>query len=191
MTNEGLKEPFIDSEYSFKIVLIGDKMVGKTSLITRFVFDKFQGRYMGTIGLNVSTKNITIDINNNKYLVHLVIYDLASEETFEDLFEPFSRGASGAIFVFDLTRKNTLESIEDWRIRLQKLTEGAINTNIYLIGNKLDLKELREIKDEGQMYAKEHNMINYIETSAKDNLNIDEAFKEITQKILFDAIKNN
>ena len=172
-------------EYIFKIVLIGDKMVGKTSLINRYVHDSFQGRYMGTIGLNVSTKDFKIQLNGQDYEIHLLIYDLASEETFEDLFGPFARGSNGAIFVFDLTRKNTLESIDDWVSRLNKLTSTNILKNSILIGNKSDLKDFREvINEEGIEKANSHNMIEYQETSAKDNAFVIEAFEKITRKVL-------
>lgn len=178
------------NEYIFKIVLIGDKMVGKTSVINRYVHDRFQGRYMGTIGLNVSTKDLKIEYKGNSYIIHLLIYDLASEETFEDLFGPFARGASGAIFVFDLTRKNTLESIDDWIARLNKLTTNSIVPNSILIGNKSDLQEFREVsKEEGVEKAKSFDMIQYEEVSAKNNEFVEAVFSLITQKILEENLK--
>lgn len=178
------------NEYIFKLVLIGDKMVGKTSVINRYVHDRFQGRYMGTIGLNVSTKDLEMTLNNKKYIIHLLIYDLASEETFEDLFGPFSKGASGAIFVFDLTRKNTLESIDDWVLRLNKLTSTNIISSSILIGNKSDLQDFREVqKEEGTEKATEFNMIEYEEVSAKNNSYIEEVFLKITNKILENNLK--
>ena len=165
-------------------------MVGKTSLINRYVHDRFQGRYMGTIGLNVSTKDFNMTYNNKNYEIHLLIYDLASEETFEDLFGPFSKGASGAIFVFDLTRKNTLESIDDWISRLNKLTTTNIIPNSILIGNKSDLQDFREVsKEEGSEKASNYNMLEYQETSAKDNSHVAEVFLKITKKILETNLK--
>ena len=178
-------------EFIFKIVLIGDKMVGKTSLINRYVHDRFQGRYMGTIGLNVSTKDLSIEHNGVMYDIHLLIYDLASEETFEDLFGPFSKGASGAIFVFDITRKNTLESIDDWMTRLNKLTSTELNSTSILIGNKSDLTEFREVNNsEGKQKAQDLNMIDFEEASAKNNSFVEPAFTLITQKILKENIKD-
>lgn len=172
-------------EFIFKIVLIGDKMVGKTSLINRYVHDRFQGRYMGTIGLNVSTKDLKMKLNGKTYEIHLLIYDLASEETFEDLFGPFSRGASGAIFVFDLTRKNTFESIDDWRERLHKLTNTDLSSTSILIGNKSDLQDFREVDSpEGTNKAATLKMIAYQEASAKNSNYVEEAFTQITQNIL-------
>ena len=119
------------------------------------------------------------------------MFDLASEETFEDLFGPFSKGASGAIFVFDITRKNTLESIDDWMTRLNKLTASTLNTTSILIGNKSDLQEFREVNDsEGKKKAQELNMITYEEASAKNNSFVEPAFISITQKILKENIKD-
>ena len=177
-------------EFIFKLVLIGDKMVGKTSVINRYVHDRFQGRYMGTIGLNVSTKDLEIQLNGKHYTIHLLIYDLASEETFEDLFGPFSKGASGAIFVFDLTRKNTLESIDDWASRLNKLTTESIISSSILIGNKSDLEDFREVqKTEGKEKASSLSMIEYEEVSAKNNQYIEDVFLKITNKILQNNLK--
>ncbi len=180
----------MSEEFIFKIVLIGDKMVGKTSLINRYVHDRFQGRYMGTIGLNVSTKDLQIEYNGKEYKIHLLIYDLASEETFEDLFGPFARGSSGAIFVFDLTRKNTLESIDDWATRLYKLTSSNLSATSILIGNKSDLEDFREVTtEEGKQKAEQLNMIAFEEVSAKNNQFVEIAFQTIIQKILKENIK--
>lgn len=165
-------------------------MVGKTSLINRYVHDRFQGRYMGTIGLNVSTKEFKIKQNGKTYAINLLIYDLASEETFEDLFGPFARGSNGAIFVFDLTRKNTLESIDDWATRLNKLTSTDLTATSILLGNKSDLKDFREVDDEeGKKKAENLHMIDYQSVSAKDSLYVDTAFEEIIQKIIKENIK--
>jgi small GTP-binding protein len=179
----------MSEEFIFKIVLIGDKMVGKTSLINRFVHGGFQGRYMGTIGLNVSTKDMIITSDDNEtYNIHLLIYDLASEESFEDLFGPFAKGANGAIFVCDTTRKNTLHSIDDWVSRLDSLTR-IINNSI-LVGNKSDLSDFREINlQDGKDKSKAYNMIDYAETSAKDDLFVEEAFLKITKSILQNNLK--
>lgn len=179
-------------EFIFKLVLIGDKMVGKTSLINRYVHDRFQGRYMGTIGLNVSTKDLKMEFNGKTYDVHLLIYDLASEETFEDLFGPFSRGANGAIFVFDLTRKNTFDSIDDWVARLNKLTNSTLNSTSILIGNKSDLQDFREVTNaEGKQKCQTLTMIGYEEASAKNSTFVEEAFTTITKKILEVNLSNN
>ena len=165
-------------------------MVGKTSLINRYVHDRFQGRYMGTIGLNVSSKDLMMKLNGKSYDVHLLIYDLASEETFEDLFGPFSRGASGAIFVFDLTRKNTFDSIEDWQSRLHKLTSSDLSSTSILIGNKSDLEDFREVDSpEGTNKAATLKMISYQEASAKNSSFVEEAFEIITANILRANIK--
>ena len=191
ITNELKLDDTMPEEYIFKIVLIGDKMVGKTSLINRYVHDSFQGRYMGTIGLNVSTKDFKLTFQNKPYEIHLLIYDLASEETFEDLFGPFSKGSNAAIFVFDLTRKNTLESIDEWVSRLNKLTTDNIISNSILIGNKSDLKDFREVtNDEGNDKVKFHNMIEYQETSAKDNAFVAQSFEKIVQNILEHDLKS-
>ncbi len=179
-------------EFIFKLVLIGDKMVGKTSLINRFVHDSFQGRYMGTIGLNVSTKDLKMDFKGKTYDIHLLIYDLASEETFEDLFGPFSRGANGAIFVFDITRENTFDSIDDWVSRLNKLTNSILNSTSILIGNKSDLNDFREVeKAEGEEKCKSLTMIGYEEVSAKNSTFVDEAFTMVTKKILEVNLSDN
>lgn len=176
-------------EYVFKMVLIGDKMVGKTSLIRRFVHDQFEGRYMGTIGLNVSTKDLQITVDEVHYRVSLVIYDIEAEATFEDLFGPFAQGSVAAIIVFDLSRESTLESIDDWVRRLKVVTKSSTVENTVLIGNKKDLVSQREIRPEdAELVAKRHSMAGYIEASAKENDQVGESFQLLTEKILRQAL---
>ncbi|MHA2362946.1 MAG: Rab family GTPase [Candidatus Hodarchaeales archaeon] len=174
-----------DDEYVFKLVLIGDKMVGKTSIIRQFVHGSFEGRYLGTIGLNVSTKNLIIDDTK----VSLNIFDIEAEASFEQLFAPFASGSSGALVVFDLSRAETLESVNDWVNRLMAVKNSSSAENLILIGNKSDLVNQRQIKkSEGELTCKKHNMIAYAETSAKKNEYIQEAFEILAKRFLEQAL---
>lgn len=170
-------------EYVFKIVFLGDKNVGKTSLIRRYVHSSFEGRYTGTIGLNVSNKKIIVKQNGEEYLVNIVIYDIEAEGSFEDLFSPFAQGSVAAMFIFDVTRESTLESIDDWTTRLKKVINSTALKNAILIGNKIDLPRSTTRKDAEAVSAK-YNMIDYIETSAKENKGVEEAFELFARRIL-------
>jgi small GTP-binding protein len=166
-------------EFIFKIVILGEKATGKSSIIRRYVHDSFEGRYTGTIGLNVSNKVLQLDDS----VVSLLIYDIEAEAEFEDLFEPFAEGTSAALFVFDLTRPETLSAIENWVNRLKKLSKKSILENSALIGNKVDLQRAIEEK-EARRIADNFTMFNYYETSAKTSVFINDVFQILTTRIL-------
>ena len=170
-------------EYVFKIVLLGEKNVGKSSLIRRYVHSSFEGRYTGTIGLNVSNKKIIIKHNGESFLINIVIYDIEAETNFEDLFTPFAQGSVAAMFVFDVTRNSTLESIDDWVMRLEKITKSTALNNAILIGNKIDLLRVTT-QQEGRSLSSRYRMLDYIETSAKENKGVEEAFELFANRIL-------
>ncbi|MHA1989497.1 MAG: GTP-binding protein [Candidatus Hodarchaeales archaeon] len=171
-------------EYIFKVVILGEKATGKSSIIRRYVHNSFEGRYTGTIGLNVSNK--VLESKNS--ITSLLIYDIEAEADFEDLFEPFSEGTSGALFVFDVTRPETLSAIEDWADRLKSVSKSTVLENSALIGNKVDLP--REIsKDLGKNLADHLSMFDYFETSAKENTGVDQAFHLLAKRILESNIK--
>ena len=176
-------------EYVFKIVFLGEKNVGKTSLIRRYVHSSFEGRYTGTIGLNVSNKKIIIKLNDQDYLINIVIYDIEAETNFEDLFTPFAQGSVAAMFIFDVTRSSTLESIDDWVTRLKLVTKSTALNNAILIGNKVDLLRVTTMQ-EGKAVSSKYNMIDYIETSAKENKGVEEAFELFARMILEFTLNN-
>ncbi|MFX1502313.1 MAG: GTP-binding protein [Promethearchaeota archaeon] len=167
-------------EFVYKIVILGDAAVGKTSLINQFVEGTFQEDYKPTLGANIIRKDVTID----NIRVRLIMWDLAGQEKYRVVRSMYFQGCEGALLVYDVTRYNTLDSIStkwlrDFKKHVKK--KGAY----ILIGNKTDLKDQRVIPTErGKELSAKIKASNFIETSAKFRENIDEAFFLLVNQIL-------
>jgi small GTP-binding protein len=166
------------------MVVLGSKGVGKTSLVQRFVSDSFSEEYLTTIGLNVSMKKMHwADEDGHQFQVQLLIYDVAAEEAFEDLFQAFSQGTQASFLVFDTTRHTTYENIGAWYKRLHGISTTVVAE--YLIGNKVDLVDSRSVTtEEGEWLARDLKLMGYIETSAKTSHNVEIAFSDIARKLV-------
>jgi len=173
-------------EYHLKIIVCGTGAVGKTSSIRRFVENNFEEGYLLTVGMEPSNKIIEIK-NGEKYIpINLLIYDVAGQRRFQTLREIFFRGAAGALFVFDLTRPQTLEELRDWH---QQIMERVGEIPIILIGNKCDLDDQIAINYEEleETFIPEfRGFRKYYETSALLGDRIFDAFRELTSEILKD-----
>ena len=171
-------------EYQYKIILIGPSAVGKTSLLNRFIHNKFSQSYKLTIGVDFMNKNITIGDST----VKLNIWDIGGQDRCKAVRKSFYSGASGALLIFDLTRAATYERvIEKWYPEVMQFASSDIP--FILIGNKKDL-----IADVGQavesnmaeLFAEKNSSI-YVETSAKSGENVEEAFSELAKRIVLKA----
>ncbi|MHA1836168.1 MAG: Rab family GTPase [Candidatus Odinarchaeia archaeon] len=163
----------LPSTYRFKVLLLGDSAVGKTTLVNRFIQGKFSSDYKMTIGVDIMSKNI--NLNGNE--VVLSIWDIAGQDRFRSFRSVFYRGASGALLIFDLTRTSSFENLTNWIDELHSYTKVGIPKII--IGNKLDLVNMRMVKKEdGIKLAQQYNSM-YLETSAKTGEGVDEAFKKL------------
>lgn len=171
------------ADYTFKILLLGDSAVGKTSLAKRFVHDTFSREYLMSIGMEPYQKYIDIKPTGSRtYNVCLSIFDIAGEKSFRKLREMFYRGAKATVLVFDLTREPTFNNIEKWKI---ESFNKSNNQEFILIGNKSDLDTDRVVKSSfGRNLAKSLNCITYIETSALTGDHVNEAFTKIGKSLL-------
>ncbi|MFX1371860.1 MAG: GTP-binding protein [Promethearchaeota archaeon] len=169
------------TEYTFKILVIGPAAVGKSSLIRRFVDNEFSLQYKFTIGVDFMTKNI---INRQNQSIRLTIWDIGGQDRFKVLLRSFYDGAHGAIVVFDLSRPYTYLKMKDWISDMYKIMQKRIP--IVILGNKLDLiSEIGETIDRNELFQyTEKERYFYLETSAKTGENVENAFTEITQRIL-------
>lgn len=168
-------------KYNFKILLLGAPAVGKTSILYRFVKNKFSHDYITTIGINYLTKEINLDA---KYYAKLVIWDVAGQEKFRFLRKTYYEGTNGALLIFDLTSLNSYEELKLWLSEMFEIMHKKIP--FIIIGNKLDLvKDINRVIDTDIVkdFAENQDSI-YIETSAKTGENIEEAFTELTQRII-------
>jgi small GTP-binding protein len=161
--------------YLFKIVFLGEGAVGKTSLVGRYVYDSFEGDYLATIGTDIHVK--IVDAKDAK--VKLVIWDIAGQDNFAQLRRAYYQNASGAFFVYDTTRSETLERMKDWINALYSVT-GEIP--LVILENKTDLES--EIKDEDREAIASKYDTPILKTSAKEDVNVEEAFREVTGEIL-------
>ncbi len=169
--------------YIIKLVLLGEANVGKTSLVYRFIENKFRENYKSTLGVNLLKKDMEID----KYgSVSAQIWDLGGQESFKSLRKLYLEGANGALLVYDMTNKKSYEKLDEW---VQSFREARDDAPIILIGNKSDLKnQIKITESESKEYATVNNL-GIIITSAKTGQNVEEAFIELSSKII-DKISN-
>ncbi len=169
-------------KYRFKFVVLGDHKVGKTSIVRRFVENKFSEDYRATIGLNILTH--TIEFYGNE--IHFSLWDVGAQEYFKRFRKTYYQGAQAAFIVYDLTNKDSFINIEKWFFELKKFI-GEKQIPIVIVGNKLDLENERivdyqsainKIDDLSQKTLK--GGLSYIETSALTGDNVEDAFSLIS-----------
>ncbi|MFW9782453.1 MAG: Rab family GTPase [Candidatus Heimdallarchaeota archaeon] len=166
----------------YKVCIVGDAAVGKTTILYQYVDGKFVENTQLTIGINFFTKNIYLEELDVKTV--LQIWDLGGQEHFNTVRPNFYRGATGLIYTYDLTRKITLNNLIKWKEEIGKVIDLKIPT--ILIGNKLDLidpENQQTFIGAIQNLKNDLGFSDYFETSAKDNVGIDEAFHKITKDI--------
>jgi len=163
--------------FQFKLVLLGESAVGKSSLVLRFVKGQFLEFQESTIGAAFLTQTVCLSDTTVKF----EIWDTAGQERYHSLAPMYYRGAQAAIIVFDITSVESYEKAKNWVKELQR--QGNPNIVIALAGNKTDLSANRKVKtEEAQAYADE-NAILFMETSAKTASNVNELFVAIAKKL--------
>ncbi len=170
------------TEAIYKIVVIGDPAVGKTSLLKKYSSAKFQEKYIPTIGVNIVKKEIGININNKEINVALMLWDLAGQSQFYMLHRPYFNGADGIILVFDVTRTETFSNMNNWFNTAVKFGLTARVPRL-LIGNKIDLKDERKIVLPHATHLSKKISAPYFETSALTGDNVQEIFTKIAEQV--------
>ncbi len=165
-------------EKVYKIVLLGDEGVGKTSTINQHVEKKFEEQYKMTIGTDISAKLIQAEGKN----IYLIIWDIGGQDKFRVLRESYLQGAFGALVLYDITNVTSYLHINDW---IEDTKKYCGNIPFVLCGNKSDkAAEDRVVSvEDGEKLAKEINA-DFLETSAKTAENVDEAFKRLIERII-------
>ena len=166
-------------DYTFKILLLGDASVGKTSFTKRYCYNIFNPSERLTIGVDFHVK--TIELNDKK--IKLQIWDVGGEERFRFLLPTYCLGANAAFLLYDITRPSTLDNISEW-MTIVRQKGGPIP--IMLVGSKIDLsKSSRQVqRDYGIQIAEKNEMASFVEISAKENVNVDDAFNVLTELTL-------
>ncbi|KAJ3033557.1 Ras- protein Rab-6A [Rhizophlyctis rosea] len=161
----------------FKLVFLGEQSVGKTSLITRFMYDTFDNTYQATIGIDFLSKTMYLEDRT----VRLQLWDTAGQERFRSLIPSYIRDSSVAVVVYDITNRNSFMNTEKWVDDVR--AERGNDVIIVLVGNKTDLSDKRQVStEEGEKKAKEFNVM-FIETSAKAGYNVKALFRKIAQAL--------
>ncbi|CAG87807.2 DEHA2E05918p [Debaryomyces hansenii CBS767] len=163
----------------YKIVFLGDQSVGKTSLITRFMYDTFDDQYAATIGIDFLSKTMYLEDNKT---IRLQLWDTAGQERFRSLIPSYIRDSHVAVICYDITNKKSFENLNKW-IQDVKLERGD-DVIIVVVGNKSDLNNKRQVTmEECEAYLKSINGKFCIETSTKANHNVKQLFKKIASSL--------
>ncbi len=187
--------------FTFKVILVGDGSVGKTSLIRRFVHNKFEKNYLMTLGSEITKYNETIEGNN----ISLVIWDLAGQEGFKNIRQNFFTGTNAAIIVFSHEEnehgENSLKNVPKW---LEEIAKHSRKIPMMLFGNKIDLVNIDKLNADKahpksdynlNKLAKDMNFLGYYKTSALSGENVRDAFGELIKELyikqmsIFDALR--
>ena len=163
-------------ELKFKILIIGDSAVGKTSLLLKYVDNFFPETHMATIGVEYKTKNI----ETSKYKVILHLWDTAGQERFKSITKSFFNNANGIVFVYDITNKESFDGVKNWI----KDAEPYGKFESILCGNKIDLDKKREVKIDTLKEYGLKKKIEVFETSAKTGAKVNESFEKLVDLII-------
>ncbi|XWV25288.1 rab family small GTPase [Tupanvirus deep ocean] len=164
-----------------KIIIVGESGVGKSALLSRYCDNNYSINYTSTIGVDFRTK--TLDINNKK--VKLQIWDTAGQERFRSITSSYYRGANAVMLVFDLTNIHSFARLEIWMRQIKQYMPDDKH-KIILVGNKCESSSASNVDRNMVKELCSKNNIEYIETSAKQNINVEEAFMKLVEQIIDD-----
>lgn len=166
-----------------KICLLGSYGVGKTSLVRKFVYNKFEEKYLSTLGVHISKKEITVNIKESIFTIELYLWDIANIEKFEKMVKTYLKGAHGGIIVTDVTRNNTVDLISETVEMFIKINPDA---KLVFAENKSDLLTKQYSNNESiSNLLKKYKSKSYL-TSAKTGQNVDDLFQYLGLKFIED-----
>ena len=167
----------IDYNYLLKYIIIGDTAVGKSNILTQYVYEKFNEVFQPTLGVEFAAKNAVID---NK-IYRIQIWDTAGAESFRSITRAYYKNSVCAFIVYDITKRETFENVQVWLDDIKNQCPQTVL--LVLVGNKLDLENERQISyEEGESFAQKNNMY-FFETSAKTGVNIENLFLKSVETI--------
>jgi len=165
-----------------KVIILGDSGVGKTSLMNQYVNKKFNAQYKATIGADFLTKEVTVDDR----LVTMQIWDTAGQERFQSLGVAFYRGADSCVLVYDVVQPKTFDNLDSWRdeFLIQAGPRDPDNFPFVVLGNKIDVDNRVVAQKRALAWCQAKGNIPYFETSAKEAINVEQAFQVIARNAL-------
>jgi small GTP-binding protein len=176
------------SEMIYKIIVIGDPAVGKTSLLTNFCGDKFNFEYVPTVGVNITKQKVTVKNDMGKDTdIYLMIWDVAGQPQFYMLHRPYFNGADGMMLVYDVTRSSSFSNVNNWYSTSVKY--GLSGIPRVLIGNKIDLKDEKKIILPMAEHLSQKLNAPFFETSALTGENVSEMFLKIGELTLLSKLQ--
>ena len=168
-----INDELVNYDMSFKLILIGDSFVGKSCISTNASKNIFENYYTATVGFEFFSLQYKINSQN----IRLQIWDTCGQEQYRSLIQNFYRNSSLAILVYSIDNKSSFENLEIWLNEIR--TKGNPDVKIFLVGNKIDLEDKREVStEEGKLFYENNKLSLFIETSAKNGTNIQELFKK-------------
>lgn len=176
------------TEVIYKIIVVGDPQVGKTSVLDKYSSKKFKTQYIPTVGTNIVKEIVELEEKGEKIMVNLMIWDIAGQPQFYMLHRPYFNGADGMILVFDITRSSTFSNVQNWYNTAVKY--GLSGIPRILIGNKIDLKDERKIIQPMAEHLADKLNCSYYETSAKTGDNVKSLFKKMAENTRQSKVKS-
>ena len=184
MKYEVLPDDYTQYDLSFKVIVLGDAGVGKSSLTNKATKNIFDDKYTATVGFEFFTFNIKI----NDKIVKLQIWDTCGQELYRSLITNFYRNSSLAIIVYAVNHKDSFNDVDMWLRELR--THSSPDVKVFLIGNKIDLESERQIStEEGQSFADRNNLSKFVEASAKTGINAQTTFINVAYLLFSDYMK--
>jgi Ras-related protein Rab-8A len=165
-----------NDQLTLKILTVGESGVGKTCILLRYTDNKFIKNHLTTIGIDYKAK----DININNKSVKLKIWDTAGQERFRNITQQYYKNADGILLIFDVSDMSSFEKVRDWMKQIQASTN---NIAVVLVGNKCDVDNRAVSLEDGKELAAEFK-IKYFETSALNNINVEDTFNYLAKEIL-------
>lgn len=170
-----------NTSFDFKFVLVGDVNVGKTCIKYQFTEESFDNKYHATIGVEFKLKRIKI---SNNVVTNIEVWDTCGQERFRSITKQYYRDANGIILVFDITDRRSFDHMEEWLNEIYSNITDRNKISLMLVGNKLDMNEKRIIGEYEAVNLAVKNDMQYLEVSAKENININELFETLSCKIV-------
>ncbi|XP_041976314.1 ras-related protein Rab-3 isoform X1 [Aricia agestis] len=164
-------------DYMFKLLIIGNSSVGKTSFLFRYADDSFTSAFVSTVGIDFKVKTV---FRHDKR-VKLQIWDTAGQERYRTITTAYYRGAMGFILMYDITNEESFNSVQDWVTQIK--TYSWDNAQVILVGNKCDMEEERVVSQERGKQLADQLGVEFYETSAKENINVKTVFERLVDII--------